>query len=264
MSTGFEGTIQEIPIDEIHPNPYQPRTEFEQGPLEDLARSIEAHGVMQPIIVRKSIKGYTLVAGERRLRASKLAHKTTIPAIIKSLSDEEMMILSVIENLQRENLTPLEEAESYKHLMERLNLTQQEVADTLGKSRPYIANMVRLLSLPSEVRELIRNEKLTSAHGRTLLGLKDYDVIINVAKRAVREHWNVRTLEEYVNLNSGKTKPPRTTALDKPKLIKRYEQQLKEKFGTNAEIKIVKKTGHINLQFNSENEFKRLIDELLE
>lgn len=253
--------IQHIPIVEIRPNPYQPRKHFNENALADLANSIQQHGVMQPIVVRKSIKGYTLVAGERRLKASRLANKTKIPAIIKQITDDEMMILAIIENLQRENLTAIEEAQSYQQLMTHLGLTQAEVATKLGKSRPYIANMLRLLALPSRIQHLITSQKLSSAHGRTLLPLKEEDVMMTVAEKCMRENWSVRALEAYVNefvFREKKTEKQTT----KPNFIRKYEAQLKEVYGAHVDIAIVKKTGRISFEFNSEEEFARLIDEL--
>ena len=253
--------ITQLSITDIRPNPYQPRKHFNGQALQDLAESIRQHGVMQPIVVRKSIKGYTLVAGERRLKASRMANQTTIPAIIKSLTDSEMMILSIIENLQRENLTPLEEAESYQKMVEKLEMTQAEVAEKLGKSRPYIANMLRLLSLPEKIQKLINAQKLSTAHGRTLIPLKDADVMITVAEKSMRENWSVRTLEAYVN--DFVLKPRKeNTIKEKPNFIRRYEAMLKEQYGTNVDIAIVKKTGRISFEFQSEDEFKRLMDEL--
>ncbi|HIV81342.1 MAG TPA: ParB/RepB/Spo0J family partition protein, partial [Candidatus Salinicoccus merdavium] len=168
-----EEAVTDVRLSEIRKNPYQPRVEFDQEKLEELADSIGTHGVLQPIILRKSVKGYDIVVGERRFRASKIAGRETIPAIVKELSDNDMMELAIIENLQRENLNPLEEAMSYRQLMEKRRLTQAEVAERLGKSRPYIANMLRILNLPNAVKKLINEKKLSGAHGRTLLSLKD-------------------------------------------------------------------------------------------
>ena len=253
--------IVQLPITDIRPNPYQPRKHFNEQALQDLAESIRQHGVMQPIVVRESIKGYTLVAGERRLKASRMANQTTIPAIIKSLTDSEMMILSIIENLQRENLTPMEEAESYHQMIDRLDMTQAEVAEKLGKSRPYIANMLRLLTLPEKIQKLINTQKLSTAHGRTLIRLKDADVMITVAEKSMRENWSVRALEAYVNEFVFREKKPEKQTT-KPNFIRKYEAQLKEVYGAHVDIAIVKKTGRISFEFNSEEEFVRLIDEL--
>ncbi|MBF1725680.1 MAG: ParB/RepB/Spo0J family partition protein, partial [Streptococcus sp.] len=188
--------IQQIAVSEIRPNPYQPRKEFDEEGLAELAESIRQNGVFQPIIVRKSkIKGYELVAGERRLRASKLAEKETIPAIVRDYSEETMIQIAVVENLQRENLKPLDEAMAYRTLMDSLKLKQEEVANRVGKSRSYVANFLRLLTLPQAVQELVQSGELSAGHARTLLGLKDQTRIVPVAKKAVKEALTVRALE---------------------------------------------------------------------
>ena len=165
--------VVELEISEIRPNPYQPRKTFNEEALEELAKSIKKSGVFQPIIVRKSsVKGYEIIAGERRYRASKLAKKTEIPAIIREFNEEQMMEVAVLENLQREDLTPLEEAEAYNTLMEKLNLTQTQVSERLGKSRPYIANYLRLLGLPGKVKLMLQDGSLSMVQARTLLAVK--------------------------------------------------------------------------------------------
>lgn len=161
--------------------------------------SIQTHGVLQPIVLRQTVQGYYIVVGERRFRASQLAGLTEIPAIIKELSDSDMMELAIIENLQREDLNAIEEAESYQRLMNDLGLTQQKVAERLGKSRPYIANMLRLLNLPKDISNQVKEGALSSAHGRTLLGIKDVTMMKKISQQAIRENWSVRYLEQVVN-----------------------------------------------------------------
>jgi len=256
--------IIEIPLDKLRRNPYQPRQFFDEVALQDLTQSISQHGVLQPIVVRETIKGYDIVVGERRFRASQLAGKQTVPAIIKGLTDEEMLELAIIENLQRENLKPLEEAKSYATMMEELNLRQQQVADRLGKSRSYIANVLRLLNLPPSVKNMINEDQLSSAHGRTLLGLEKEHNIVEVAKKVIKEHMSVRELEEHVKLLNEKGKPKSKAHQNKPQFIMKHEYQLKEKFGTNIDIHKTKKSGKISLEFNSESEYKRIIELLLE
>ena len=173
--------IQEIPLNEIRSNPYQPRKHFDEEALQELADSIKQSGVFQPVIIRKStVKGYELIAGERRVRASRLAGNQTIPAIIRDMDEQQMIEIAVLENLQREDLSPLEEAEAYQVLMDKLALTQVEVAERMGKSRPYIANYLRLLSLPEEVKPYVGKE-LSMGQARTILGLKDKNQITQVA-----------------------------------------------------------------------------------
>ncbi len=249
--------IIELPIKEIRKNPYQPRQTFDEEKLEDLKNSILIHGVMQPVTVRKSVKGYTLVAGERRLRASRRAGLEKIPAIITGMSDKEMMELAIIENLQREDLSALEEAESYRELMTKAELTQDELSQRLGKSRSYIANMLRLLNLPAAVKRAMNEQKLSSAHGRTLLSLKDSLLMEQVAEEAIAQNMSVRSLEAYVK-TFGKKKKIKKTA-KKLRFLEGYENQLKEHYGTNVQIKKVKNKGMIQLEFTSEEEFKRIL-----
>lgn len=258
--------VKEIAINSIKPNPYQPRKTFDQERLEDLAESIKLHGILQPIVLRKTISGYNIVVGERRYRASKLAGSTTIPAIVKVLSDEDMMELAVIENLQREDLNAIEEAESYRKLMDDLELTQQEVAQRLSKSRPYIANMLRLLQLPKEITQMVKDNKLSGAHGRTLLGIKDKQKMKSIAEQAFQESWSVRTLEQYVNENNEDKKKiiEKQQATKKPKFIQQQERQLKEQYGSAVTISNINKKGYITFEFKSETEFRRLIHQLNE
>ena len=253
--------IVEIPLDKLRRNPYQPRDYFDEEALKDLTQSISQHGVLQPIVVRETIKGYDIVVGERRFRASQLAEKDTVPAIIKVLTDEEMLELAIIENLQRENLKPLEEAKSYATMMAELNLKQQDVADRLGKSRSYIANVLRLLNLPPSVKSLINEEKLSSAHGRTLLGIEKKHQINQVAKKVIKENMSVRALEEYIKfLNANGQEKPKQPKQNKPSFLVKHEYQLKEKYGTNIDISKTKKAGKISLEFNSEAEYKRIME----
>ena len=258
--------VKEIAINSIKPNPYQPRKTFDQERLEDLAESIKLHGILQPIVLRKTISGYNIVVGERRYRASKLVGETTIPAIVKVLSDEDMMQLAVIENLQREDLNAIEEAESYRKLIDDLELTQQEVAQRLSKSRPYIANMLRLLQLPKEITQMVKDNKLSGAHGRTLLGIKDKRKMKSIAEQAFQESWSVRTLEQYVNENNEDKQKitDKQQATKKPKFIQQQERQLKEQYGSAVTISNKNKKGYITFEFKSETEFRRLIHQLNE
>ena len=260
-----DDSVQFIALELIRPNPYQPRKTFEEERLNDLASSIQQHGILQPIVLRQTVQGYYIVVGERRFRASKLAGLTEVPAIIKELSDEDMMELAIIENLQREDLNAIEEAESYKKMMTDLNITQQEVARRLGKSRPYIANMLRLLQLPKNVAQMVQHGALSSAHGRTLLTLKDASKIKKTAKQAAQESWSVRYLEEYVNGLVSKDisrKVDKETKESKPKMIQQQERFLKKQYGAKVDISTSKNVGKITFEFKSEAELKRLIRQL--
>ncbi|EAC6252534.1 ParB/RepB/Spo0J family partition protein [Listeria monocytogenes] len=255
-----EETVQNIAIKDIKPNPYQPRKIFDTKAINELRDSIKIHGVLQPIILRNTDKGYEIVVGERRFRAAKEAKLKEIPAVVRDLTEEEMMELSVIENLQREDLSPLEEAESYQFLMKKLGLTQAKLAERVGKSRPYIANFVRLLTLPEEVQVMLRDSSLSAGHGRVLLGLKLKKNIIPTAKKAVAQGLTVRQLEDVVNnLNENVSretiKPARV-----PIFIRESESQLRDKFGTAVSIKRRDKKGKIEIEFLSDDDLDRILE----
>ncbi|HDD3745303.1 TPA: ParB/RepB/Spo0J family partition protein [Staphylococcus aureus] len=256
--------IKQIDISDIKPNPYQPRKTFDENHLNDLADSIKQYGILQPIVLRKTVQGYYIVVGERRFRASKIAGLKYVSAIIKDLTDEDMMELAVIENLQREDLNAIEEAESYQRLMTDLKITQQEVAKRLSKSRPYIANMLRLLHLPKKIADMVEDGRLTSAHGRTLLAIKDEQQMLRLAKRVVKEKWSVRYLENHVNELKNVSSKSETDKVDitKPKFIKQQERQLREQYGTKVDISIKKSVGKISFEFDSQDDFVRIIEQL--
>lgn len=256
--------IKQIDISDIKPNPYQPRKTFDENHLNDLADSIKQYGILQPIVLRKTVQGYYIVVGERRFRASKIAGLKYVSAIIKDLTDEDMMELAVIENLQREDLNAIEEAESYQRLMTDLKITQQEVAKRLSKSRPYIANMLRLLHLPKKIADMVKDGRLTSAHGRTLLAIKDEQQMLRLAKRVVKEKWSVRYLENHVNELKNVSSKSGTDKVDitKPKFIKQQERQLREQYGTKVDISIKKSVGKISFEFDSQDDFVRIIEQL--
>lgn len=253
--------IRWIAIEEIMPNPYQTRKNFDAERLNDLAESIKIHGILQPIVLRQTVQGYYIVVGERRYRASQLTGLTKLPSIIKELSDADMMELAIIENLQREDLNAIEEAESYQRLMDDLQLTQQEVAHRLGKSRPYIANMLRLLHLPTSLKDSVQRGELSGAHGRTLLGIKDKQRMIQVGRKAFKESWSVRYLEKYVNnIQEGSQPYPKVTKEPlKPKFIQKQERLLREQYGAKVDISTKKQVGAITFEFKSKEEFERLI-----
>ncbi|MBC1272994.1 ParB/RepB/Spo0J family partition protein [Listeria booriae] len=257
-----EEAVQNIPVSEIRPNPYQPRKTFDPTALRELRDSIKLHGILQPVILRKSeAQGYELVVGERRFRAAKEAGLEEIPAVVRNLDDREMMELAVLENLQREDLSVLEEAESYDLLMKNLDMTQAKLADRLGKSRPYIANMVRLLSLPAEVQVMLRDGALSMGHARALLGLKNKKNIKPVAKKAVTEGFTVRQLEKLVtdiNDNVSRETPKKQEKI--PVFIKESESQLRDKFGTAVSIKRSDNKGKIEIEFLSDDDLDRILD----
>ena len=250
--------IVEIALDEIKKNPYQPRTYFNEEKLNELKESIEKNGLLQPIIVKKAVKGYYIIAGERRYRAFELLGKKEIPAIIKEMTDEEMMVFAVLENLQREDLSALEESESYKNLMDKMSLTQEELAKKLGKSRPYIANSLRLLKLPTEIKNKLEQGVISTAHARTLLSLKTKKAMEEVCVLVVERKMSVRELEEYV----AKLLKPREVRKTKAKdiFIEEQENILKKRLGTSVTIKQGRnKKGKIEIEFKDNDEFERII-----
>ncbi|MCA9725301.1 MULTISPECIES: ParB/RepB/Spo0J family partition protein [Kurthia] len=252
--------VEKIPVRDIKPNPYQPRKEFKKEALEELAESIKEHGVLQPVVVRKQGKGYELVVGERRFRAAKMALQKEIPAIIREFDQQQMMELAILENLQREDLTALEEAEAYQNLMENLNFTQEKLAQRLGKSRPYIANQVRLLSLPKDVQQLIAEQIITPGHGRTLLGLKRNKLISQVAAKVVQQGLNVRQLEALVQQYNEDVSRETKEKPKKDLFLQEREDQLRDVFGTSVVITKGKKKGKIEIEFFSEDDLERILE----
>lgn len=257
--------VEELQLDEIRPNPYQPRKNFDEDNLKDLSDSIRKNGVFQPIIVRKSsVMGYEIIAGERRFRASKLAGKDSIPAIVRAIDDEQMMEVAVLENLQREDLNPLEEAEAYSTLMKNLKITQSELSERLGKSRPYIANYLRLLDLPREVKSFVQDGKLSMGQARTLLALKDKDKLVELAKKTIKENYTVRQLEQIVTDMNGKKKVKKDRKKKLSPYLLQSQDRLQEKFGTKVAIKANEKTGKGKIEINylSTEDFNRILDVL--
>ena len=250
--------IVELSLEEIKKNPYQPRTYFNEEKLNELKDSIEKNGLLQPIVVKKAVKGYYIIAGERRYRAFELLGKKEIPAIIKEMTDEEMMVFAVLENLQREDLSALEESESYKNLMDKMSLTQEELANKLGKSRPYIANSLRLLKLPTEIKIKLEQGLISAAHARTLLSLKTKKTMEEVCDLVVERKMSVRELEEYVTklLKPKGVKKPKTKDI----FIEEQENILKKRLGTSVTIKQGRnKKGKIEIEFKDNDEFERII-----
>ncbi len=255
-----EETVVFVAIEKIEANPFQPRKHFDKKAINELRDSIKMHGVLQPIILRQVDDKYQIVVGERRFRASKAAGIAEIPAVVRQLSDVELMELSVIENLQREDLSPLEEAESYAFLMENLKLTQAKLAERVGKSRPYIANIIRLLTLPNEVQDMLRDDSLSVGHSRALLGLKAKKNILPLAKKTVKDGLTVRQLEKLVtetneNVSRETAKPKKI-----PAYIRESEDQLRSKFGTAVNIKRRDRKGKIEIEFLSDDDLNRILD----
>ena len=255
-----ESEVRQILIRKIVPNPFQPRKIFKQEALEELSKSIEEHGVLQPIIVRKNGTKFELVAGERRYRASKLAGLKEIPAIVKTFTEQEMMELAILENLQREDLTPIEEAEAYASLIEHLNFTQEDLAKRLGKSRPHITNHLRLLQLPEEVRTDINEGAITMGHGRALLGLKNKRMMVELSKRIAKESLNVRQVERLVQAYNDDVSRGTNTMKKRDIFVQATESRLRDHFGTQVQIKKSQNKGKIEIEFYSEDDLQRILD----
>ncbi|MDM5157587.1 ParB/RepB/Spo0J family partition protein [Bacillus sp. DX1.1] len=257
-----EETIQEIAVNELRPNPYQPRKTFQREAIQELAASIKEHGILQPLIVRKSIKGYEIVAGERRYRAAKEASFEKVPAVVRALNDQQMMEFALLENLQREDLNSMEEAVAYQMLMDELKITQEQLAKRLGKSRPHIANHIRLLTLPSFVQEMIEKGKLSMAHGRTLLAVKDKEQLNNLLKRIEKEGLNVRQLEQIVQqMNQRVSRETKKAKQKRNIFFEERETLLREKFGTGVKIKETKKEkGKIEIEFFNKEDLNRILE----
>ena len=248
--------IKMIPISEIRSNPYQPRVHFNDESLKELAESIKEMGVLEPIIVKKSIKGYELVAGERRTKASQLAGVDTIPAIIKDFSDQEMMEIAILENIQREDLSPIEEAHAYKNYMERMDMTQEEVANRFKKSRSYITNLLGLLNLPADIQKDVTNHTISMSHARVLSKLDDKNQIVLLANRIKNEGLSVRELESISQDTSIKKKNPIKTNNDNKTRYRIYENIMREKIGNKVSIK----SNKITIPFDSDKDLDRIME----
>ena len=251
-------SVNKLRIMEIEPNRDQPRKDFDEKTLSELAESIEQHGVLQPLVVRPLTNGgYQLVAGERRWRAARIAGLTEVPVVIKELTDEEVIEIAMIENLQREDLNPLEEALGYRYMMDELNITQEQAAEKVGKSRPAVANAIRLLRLPDEVQEMVKNNLISPGHARALLGFENQELIIQTAKRIVKEDLSVREVETLVK-NSQKTpKVPKQQKRDK--FFSEVELALVENLGRKVKIKESKKdAGVLEIEFFDKEDLESL------
>ena len=255
-------SIVEIKITDIEANDKQPRKAFNDATLADLSESIKEHGVVQPIIVRKQGNGYQIVAGERRWRAARLAGKKTIPAIIKECSNLEVMELALIENLQREDLNSIEEAMAYKSLIEEYNMTQEEISKKIGKSRPAIANSLRLLQLPQEIKNMIAEGKISQGHARALLSISGEKKQLDMAEKIIAQQLNVRQIEKLAK--DTKQKKKKEVLTDAYQIeINQLEERLRAVLGTKVTIHHRKNRGSIEIEYYSDEEFDRIF-ELLE
>lgn len=250
----FQGTKALLKVDSISVNPYQPRRHFDEEKLNELAESIRQHGLFTPILVRGSTHGYQLIAGERRLRASKLAHLEDIPAIVVDFDDHQMMEIAIIENVQREDLNVIEEAQGYQKLADALELTQDEIATRVNKSRTYITNVLRLLKLPESVQGMVLEGKLTMGQVRPLITLDDTKLIESIAKRIVKEKLSARQVEQLLKEKKHPSKPSAETKTDYSYAAKLFERKLQTKIEINER--------QITIRYNGDEDLNRILESL--
>lgn len=253
-----KGSIIELDIDSIESNKEQPRKTFEKESLEELVNSIRLYGILQPIVVRKKDNKYEIIAGERRWRAAKEANLEKVPCIIKEADDTQALKLALIENIQRENLNPIEEAYAYKTLIDEYNLTQEEVAQALGKSRSYIANTLRLLNLDEEIIDYISQGKITSGHGKALLGVKSKKDRLELAKEIVEKNLNVREAEKMASKISSKKSKEKS--VEKNPFISQIEDNLMRALGTKVTLTTKKNGGKIEIEFYNDDDLQRIVE----
>ncbi|CAM4199581.1 chromosome partitioning protein ParB [Saccharibacillus endophyticus] len=262
LSIGENDNVVNVPLNRLRANPYQPRHSFDEEGLRELAESIRQHGVIQPIIVRSVLKGYEIIAGERRTRASALAGRTDIPAVVREFTDQQVMEIALIENVQRENLNAMEIAVAYQSLMDEFKMTQEELSVKVGKSRSHIANFLRLLTLPEEVKDFVSRGTLSMGHAKAIVGLKNPSIQIQLAEQAIREGWSVRDLEEAVQEAGNKAKNKAKNKLKRrDPYIENVEESLREHFKTSVKIKPgSQEKGKIELSYYNQQDLQRLLD----
>ena len=261
-TTETEKDVKKIKITQIEPNKTQPRTAFDEEKIEELADSIREYGLIQPIVVKLNKNGfYTIIAGERRWRASRLAGLKEIPAVIKEVSEQTEKEITLIENIQRENLNPLEEAAGIKELIDVYGLTQEDVAKKIGRSRPAVANILRLLNLPTFIQELVKEEKLSQGHARALLAVEDKEKAQEIAKLIIAQDMSVRQTESYIaNLSKTKTvKKPTKEEIEISRHSKALEESISTELGTKIKIVNKKNKGRIEIPYSSAEDFERII-----
>lgn len=252
-----------LPIEDIVPNPNQPRIHFNETELHELSESIQEHGVLQPLLVRKHENGYEIIAGERRYQASKLAGLEELPVIIKDVNDEEMLALALIENLQRSDLNPVEEAKGYRQLIDASGMTQEALSKAVSKSRSAITNSLRLLDLPEVVQQMIFEGKLTAGHARAILAVPYEDARIRLAEKVVAEGLSVRATENLAPLfSAGET--PKTSRPATPQSFKKAARVLRQVFNTNVRVKSSRGKNKIEIEFKDEEELSRILGEMIQ
>lgn len=260
-TTSTGETVVELKISEVEPDPSQPRRDFDEIKLAELAGSIKEHGVITPIIVKKNDNGfYRIVAGERRWRASKIAEAKTIPAIVRDMSREELYQVSMIENLQRQDLNPVEEAKGYKRLMDEFNFTQEAISKKLGKSRSSIANSLRILNLPKEIIALLESGRISFGHAKVLLSCDDEKLQLALAAKAAEDGISVRELEELAKVPEKKKSKPKKVDLNLKLALKAYEEKVTKGLGTKVKIAGNKNKGKIEIEYYGTEDLERIVN----
>ncbi len=262
ISSEIGDSVVSIDIHTIKPNKDQPRKQFDEGKIEELAKSIEIHGVLQPIMVRKSNLGYEIVAGERRWRAARKAGLKQIPCIVREVSDEQNMLIALIENMQREDLNVIEEAQGLERMITHFELTQEEISKSVGKSRSYVTNALRLLKLPSTVQKLVIDGQLTNGHARAIAGMKTSEMQLKAAKRCCDEGWSVREIENFAREDHPTRRAKTLGTKQRDKEISAVEEELQAYFGTKVKIVNGTKKGKIEIEYYSRDELDRLLEML--
>lgn len=263
LSVSEEDKVIEVQLAQLRANPYQPRKTFDDEAIKELAESIKQHGVIQPIIVRTVLKGYEIIAGERRFRASQLCGNSTIPAVVRNFSDMQVMEIALIENLQREDLNAIELSLAYQALMDKFNLTQEELSMKVGKSRSHIANFLRLLSLPEQIKENVSRGTLSMGHARAIVGVKEDRRKKELVELTIANEWSVRQLEEAIkNLDQPAPAKTKESAASKKKdpYINEVEESLRDRFKTTVKIKQQKEKGRIELMYYNKQDLERLLE----
>lgn len=252
--------VRELDLERIVANPYQPRRNFDEKALAELAASIKEHGVIQPIIVRGVGDGYQIVAGERRFRASRMAGLTRIPAVVREFTETQMMEIALVENIQRADLNPIEEASAMQRLMSEFGLTQERMAERIGRSRPYVANILRLLNLPDDVKEHVSRGTISMGHARALAGLSDVAAVRRMAKRIVDDKLSVRDVEAMTTRPAGRKPAKRTQAKKADPLLRDASEELMRVFGTNVRIIGDSRRGKVEIEYFSEDDLERILE----
>ena len=260
---GTPSALREVDLNSVRPNPNQPRKDFDEGALQELADSVKRNGILQPIVVREAGDGFEIVAGERRWKAAGIAGLETVPVVVRSVSDDEILVLALVENLQRSDLNPIEAARGYRHLMEQGDLTQEALSQIVSKSRPAIANALRLLDLPDEIQDMVVAGKLSAGHARAILSVEGEESRYALAERVVAEGLSVRQTENLASVFSVTEEAPRPKRTPVPEAYKSAARRLRKDLNTKVSVKTVRGHNKIEIEFTDEDELEALVRRIL-